>query len=66
MKRDDQWVVAVGAMVSKICHSAPDGFHCTFPGVSCGIVADLFPFGSVLLISEEETDKIFCSALLKG
>ena len=44
--------VAGGAVVSEICHAAPNGSHFTHPGVSCGTVADRFDFDSVLLVSE--------------
>ena len=53
-------------MVLNIFHTTPDGIHCTFPGVSCGAVANRFTFGSVFLISEEEIDEGDHSAFLWG
>ena len=51
-------------VVSKICYAAPDGYHCTCPGVSCGDMTDQFSFESVLLSSVDKTDKgIRCSFL---
>ena len=51
-KNADQGGVAGGSVVC----TAPNGCHCTRPGVYCGAVADGFTFDSVLLSSEEETD----------
>ena len=57
MENSGQEVVVGGAVVSRICHTSPDGRHCTRPGVSCGTMENRLSFDSVLLSSEEETDK---------
>ena len=66
MENAGQGGVAVGAVVSKICHTAPGVSHCTRPGVSCGAVADRFSFDSIIMVSEEETDEGGRGALLCG
>ena len=58
--------VSGGTVVLKICHMTPDVSHCTGPGVSCSAVANIFTFGFVLLIGEEDTDKGCRSAFLWG
>ena len=52
-------------MVSKISYTSPDGCYRTHPGVSCGDVANIFTFDSVILISEEETYRGGLGALLE-
>ena len=66
MEHSGQGGVVGDAVVLKICHKAPGGCHCTHPGVSCGSVADVFSFESVLLSSEEDTDKGGRSAFMWG
>ena len=57
LEQAGQGGVAGGAVVSKICHTAPDGCHCKCPRVYCGAVADQFAFDSVLLIGKKDNDK---------
>ena len=58
--------VAGGVVVSKICHTAPDGCHRTRPGVSCGAVTDQFSFDCIFLIGKEDNVKGGCGAFLGG
>ena len=44
-------------MFSKIHHTALDGCHHTRHGVSCGAVANILAFESILLVGEAETDE---------
>ena len=57
MEHTGQGGLSSVTVVSKICHTVPDGSHCTHPGVSCGAMDNRFAFDSIILVSEVETDK---------
>ena len=40
-----------------MCHTTPDGRHCTCPGVACCAVSDGFPFDAIFLRRKEEANK---------